>query len=463
MRQIVNRFIKKHSLLLNGEIVIVGVSGGPDSIALLHFLKEQEHSYNLTLVAAHVNHMLRKEEAELDYMFVQQFCAESGIAFEGANIDVLSYQRTHNVSTQVAARECRYRFFQEVMMKHAADKLALAHHGDDQVETILMRQVRGAYGAGLAGIPVRRRFSTGEIIRPFLCVCKDEINTYCETQNLASRLDQSNLSSKYLRNRIRNKVLPILKEENPSVHLRFQQQSELMLEDQILLEELAETEIRKAFIRTRDKELVLSITTFNHIAVPLQRRGFQLILDYLYKTNMPEITTIHIEEFLSFLKNSHPSGQIQFPKGLTIKKSYDECTFTFNRITQTTSYQFDFPIPGIVTVKKGNIIGEVLEALPNVNLNENAIVCDLEKLTLPLTIRTRKKGDRLSYKGLKGTKKLKSLFIDNKVEREKRDDWPILVDGNGEIVWVPGLKRSTIATISSETKKFLLVYYKEGN
>lgn len=459
MRRIVNRFIKKHSLLVAGTTVVVGVSGGPDSLALLHFLDEQQKLWKLKIIAAHVDHLLRGEESDQDYLFVEQFCQDRKIIFEGTKVNVENYQKVHKVSVQVAARECRYRFFQEVMTKHNTTVLALAHHGDDQVETILMRQIRGAYGFGLAGIRVKRPFDNGEIIRPFLCVSKEEIIDYCLKEGLKPRVDQSNFTSKYLRNRIRHQLLPFLKKENPSVHLKFQQQSELMLEDEQLLQTLAEKELERIVTKKTNNEIVLSISQFNSSPISLQRRGFQLVLNYLHSGNIPEISSVHIDTFLIFLKNSHPSGVLTFPEGLVIKKSYDQCTLEFKEINRPESYLFYLPLPGMVTIKMGKITGKITELYPLVNLNESVIICDLEKLMLPLMVRSRKQGDRLVIKGMKGSKKLKSLFIEEKIDREQRDQWPVIVDGNDSIIWVPQLRRSTIACPTKETQKFLLLCY----
>lgn len=459
MRQIVNSFIKKHSLLVEGTTIVVGVSGGPDSLALLHFLKEQQKLWKLKIIAAHVDHLLRGEESKQDYLFVEQFCRERKIIFEGTKVNVGKYQEEHKVSVQVAARECRYRFFKEVMTKHKTTCLALAHHGDDQVETILMRQIRGAYGFGLAGIRVKRPFDNGEIIRPFLCVSKEEIIDYCLKEGLKPRIDQSNFTSKYLRNRIRNQILPILKKENPSVHLKFQQQSELMLEDEQLLQSLAEKELARIVTKKSNNEVVLSISQFNSSPIALQRRCFQLILNYLHNESIPEISTIHIDTFLIFLKNSHPSGFLSFPEGLVIKKSYDQCTLVFKDINRPERYLFYLPLPGMVSIKTGKIIGEITELCPRVNLNKSVIICDLEKLTLPLMVRSREQGDRLDIKGMQGSKQLKRLFIDEKIDREQRDRWPVVVDGNNSIIWVPQLRRSTIACPTKETQKFLVLHY----
>jgi tRNA(Ile)-lysidine synthase len=461
MKEVVNSFIKKHALLFDGATIVVGVSGGPDSLALLHFLKAKEKQMNLKIIAAHVDHMLRGKESNEDFNFVKNYCQKSIIPFEGKQINVRQYQEEHNLTSQVAARECRYQFFESVLQKHSGQLLALAHHGDDQVETIIMRQLRGAHGFGLAGIPVKRPFSGAVIIRPFLCISKEDINEYCQRENLFPRIDKSNFTSKYVRNRIRNEILPILKKENPSVHVRFQQQSELMVDDELFLTQLTEQELTKTILSKQMKKVVLSISKLLDIPIPLQRRGFQLILNYLYEQDVPQITTIHIEQFLHLIKIPHPSGSLDFPNGLKIVKSYDECVLSFDMQTEASSYEFKLKIPGIVTLKKGKIIGEVTDFLPDIQLNKNVIICDLEKLTLPLIVRTRQQGDVMSQQGMEGTKKLKALFIDEKIDRFDRDQWPVVINKTGDLLWVPGLRRSNIALPTKETKQFLVLEYKD--
>lgn len=449
----------KHSLLFEGAKVIVAVSGGPDSLALLHFLHKESRLKKLTLIAAHVDHMLRGSESTADYEFVENYCKQLGIAFEGIKIDVAAYKELHHVSIQVAARDCRYNFFSDVMEKHGANLLAMAHHGDDQIETMIMRQIRGAFGYSLAGIPVKRPFQKGFIIRPFLCLAKADIHAYCEAENLLPRLDNSNFTNKYLRNRIRNDVLPVIKKENSNAHIRYQQQSEHLYDDEVLLEQLAEKEMQKVIFHKERKKIVLSIRKLNSIPIPLQRRGFQLILNYLYEGYIPEITTIHIEQFLLLMKNEHPSGELHFPKGLMISKSYDNCQISFYEKEVISSYEYQLSLPGIVTVKKGKIIAGVTMSPSNVQGKKHAILFDFENLKQPLIVRNRRPGDYISLQGMKGTKKLKSLFIDEKIPRQERDDWPVVVDGNGQIVWVPNLRRSNIALPTTETTKFVIFTY----
>ena len=188
MENVVDRFVEKHQLLKTGATVVIAVSGGPDSMALLHYFMQREKRWHLRLIVAHVNHMLRGKQSEADFHYVETFCQNRNLLFEGKHIDVSAYKQRYGLSTQVAARECRYQFFKDVMKKYEAEFLALGHHGDDQIETMVMRQVRGALGNARAGIPVKRSFANGMIIRPFLCLEKSEIEDYLERVNISPRI-----------------------------------------------------------------------------------------------------------------------------------------------------------------------------------------------------------------------------------------------------------------------------------
>ncbi|WKB35942.1 tRNA lysidine(34) synthetase TilS [Terrilactibacillus sp. S3-3] len=179
--------------------------------------------------------------------------------FYGERVNVPEYREKHHLSPEAAARELRYRVFAKAMAAYHADVLALGHHGDDQIETMLMRQVRGSFGISRAGIPVKRDFAAGQIIRPFLTQTKAEIAAYCRDQGIESRHDETNNSEKFTRNRFRKHVLPFLKQENPRVHLRFQYESERIAEDEQLLIQLAKERMDKVVLKKETDEVILSL------------------------------------------------------------------------------------------------------------------------------------------------------------------------------------------------------------
>jgi tRNA(Ile)-lysidine synthase len=438
--QEVEQFIKKHRLLSSAKTVVVGVSGGPDSLALLHFLWKRSAYYNISVIAASFNHMLRGEESENELKVVEQFCSEREILFEGSRGDVALYQKEHQLSIQTAARTCRYRFFDEVMKKHKADALALAHHGDDQIETMLMRITRGSEGYSLAGIPIKRPFSNGEIIRPFLGITRAQIEQYCKVEKLHPVFDPSNDSEKYVRNRYRKKVLPFLKQENPYVHERFQYLSETISEDETYLIEQTKIAIEKVLITKTEGKIELSVCSFNKMPIPLQKRGITLILNYLYKKIPSSLSSVHKENFRSLLESEQPSGVLHFPSGLFVSRSYDRCSMSFEPIKtkEESIYDFSFELPGFVELPIGSLSAEITENKPVSIRGKDVFVFSKNDVSLPLRVRTRRPGDRMAIAGV-GTRKLKDIFIDAKVAQEERKIWPVVEDSNGRIIWLPGL------------------------
>ncbi len=459
MRDKVYSFIEKHQLLFPGAMVVAGVSGGPDSLALLHFLNREKDRLNLTVIAAHVDHMFRGEESYEDLLFVEKFCGKLSIPFEGKRINVPEYQKKYNLGVQEAARQCRFAFFNEVMDTYHADFLALAHHGDDQIETMLMRQVRGGYGMSLAGMQPRRKLERGEVIRPFLSVTKSEIQHYCSENGLHPRIDPTNEKDTYARNRFRHHVLPFLKEENPRVHERYQHLSEAWTEDNAYLEKLARTELDSVLLQQKNNSTRISIKALSLLPLPLQRRVIHLILNYLYRSIPASLSSVHIEQLLNLLESEHPSGTLHFPESLFAVRSYDECYFTF-RDEKREEYEYVLHVPEEVSLPDGSSISSFhTYDFPHGHQDENVFVCEADSVKLPLLVRNRRNGDRMSVYGMKGTKKLKDIFIDQKIPIEKRNRWPVVTDSEGTILWLPQLKKSAFAEMDRRKQEYIVIQY----
>ncbi|WP_373284273.1 tRNA lysidine(34) synthetase TilS [Priestia taiwanensis] len=457
--QKVTKFISEYDLLKKGSTVVVGVSGGPDSLALLHFLYTQRQAWKLRLVVAHVDHMFRGKESEQEMYFVEEICNRYRIPFEGKRIDVSAYQVEVGVGGQVAARECRYAFFHEVMHKHNADFLALGHHGDDQIETILMRLVRGSTLEGISGMKKKRPFETGYLIRPFLSVTKAEIYAYCEMNNVIHCEDPSNKKEVYTRNRFRKWILPHLQEENPAVHERFMQFSQSLAEDDEYLRMLTVEKMSEVIIRHERDEIAITILPFESLSMPLQRRGIQLILNYLYGNKLTDVSSIHINQILALLRSSNPSGKLNLPNGLTVQRSYSTCIFTF-RQKKGKEYQEILSLEGIIHIgNDSTILSSLHTIIPSITNHQYSFLCDLKDISLPLMVRSRKNGDKMTLKGMKGSKKIKDIFIDCKIPKEARDTWPVVVDAKGTIIWLPGVKKSSFEAKEQEVESYLLLQY----
>ncbi|MBS4175756.1 tRNA lysidine(34) synthetase TilS [Bacillus sp. FJAT-49736] len=438
----VAEFIKKHELLKKGDALLIGVSGGPDSLALADFLSRKKEYYSISITVAHVDHMLRGEESYNDLKFVQEFCRDRGIHIATGQININELAHTEGKGIEETARKYRYLFFEKTMEKYKLNKLVLGHHGDDQVETIMMRLTRGSSGKGRAGIPLRRKLEYGELIRPFLCITKEEIEEYCHFYELSPRRDPSNQSEEYTRNRFRRRVLPFLKKENGHVHEHFQRFSEEILEDESFLQELTVREMNKVWNKT-DEEISIHIGSFSTMPLPLQRRGIQLILNYLYKENPGTFTAVHMEAILKLLKNPHqPSGKLHLPLGLKVTRSYETCRFLFEKQEENVPYEFRINDGDIVNLPNGFMIHMIKGKHPEKNQGNDTICIEVNDIELPLVVRTKRIGDRMKVKGLNGTKKVKDIFIDKKVPIDEREKWPIVTDRKGNILWLPQLKKS---------------------
>ncbi len=456
----VNEFIERHRLITAHDVVVVGVSGGPDSLALLHYLHEKKDLWSLRVVAAHLDHMFRGDESYNELLFVQSYCEQHDIPFYGRQISVKERTETVKGSLQEKARIVRYDFFHDVMKSENATVLALGHHGDDQIETIVMRLTRGSTGEGRAGIPFKRPFGDGQVVRPFLCVTKDEIEAYCFRHNLQPRRDPSNEKEDYTRNRVRKRILPALKDENVAVHRHFQSYSEELLEDEAFLKELSIQKLNTVWSNKEDYG-VLDILEFLNMPLPLQRRLIQLILNYLYKEPPVSLSSVHIYSILEIIRGEGPNKSLDLPKGLKVTRSYRQCIFHFGT-RHNEPYHF------FLSLMKGEEV--VLPDgskfyLSNTDTTIEAVAKDeyvyIDERSLPLRIRTRKSGDRIKVRGLDGTKKVKKLFIDHKIPLHKRDQWPIVVDHKDQILWVPGLQASHSVHLEQKDNTLLLQYIKK--
>ncbi|MBB6455262.1 tRNA(Ile)-lysidine synthetase-like protein [Salirhabdus euzebyi] len=449
-------FSKKNKLFAQGDVVLIAVSGGPDSSALLRFFANIRDRFQLKLVALSVDHLLRGEDSKQDVEYVKKLCEEWDIDFFSAAVDVPKYKKEKNMGTQLAARELRYSFFAEKMKEYDTPLLAMGHHGDDQVETMFMQLMRGSKPKG---IPVKREFSNGNIIRPFLCLTKEEIKAYCDTYHIKPRYDASNEESVYTRNAFRLKVIPFLKSYNPIIHENLQLISQTVQEEEAFLFEQAEN-VRKEVVTYINNpiEAHVNISQLRLYPRPLQRRTFHLILNYLYKNQKTDITSRHIESILSLLLSEKPNASVHLPNQLVAFRSYETLSFTFEK--DKPPFDFCSINPGeTIKLPDGKLLKvEIINQ--STKPDENSLkefVCSATNISLPLIIRPRSKGDKLSVRGLGGHKKVKDIFIDQKIPKHMREQWPIVTDYEGRILWVIGLKKGEVQPFPSSNKWLRLI------
>ncbi|MFD6438524.1 tRNA lysidine(34) synthetase TilS [Peribacillus sp. NPDC060186] len=462
LKEKVLKTINRNELIQEKSKLLVGVSGGPDSLVLLHFLKQVQPLFHYELTVASVDHMFRGDESYEDYKYVQQICEQWGIVFEGRRIDVPAHIEQTGESSQLTSRKLRFAFYEEMMDKHQASTLVLGHHGDDQIETVLMRLTRGATGKARAGIPLKRPFHTGYLIRPFLELTKDEIIEYAGIHKLEPRYDPSNEKDDYLRNRFRHEVLPFLKQENRKVHDHFQRFSEELYEDEEFFQNLVSSKMPEVWAQQEKDYAVIQIDRVLAMPKPLQRRAIQLILNYLYLERPSSLSALHIDQLLALFLNPQPSAELHLPEGLVAEKSYKNCTFRFFR-QESLKYSLKLQIPGETILPNGYKIKAhyIKEEIPVLRGNYSFILPE-SAVQFPLTARTRNEGERMAVKGLGGSKKLKEIFINEKIPLLERNVWPVIIDQAGTAIWLPGLKKSNVEPdmISDETSLIYLEYKK---
>ncbi|HLS23360.1 MAG TPA: tRNA lysidine(34) synthetase TilS [Pseudogracilibacillus sp.] len=454
------RFLQQKQIILQNKTVVVAVSGGPDSVALLHFLKTYQYTWNMRLIAVTINHQLRKE-AEEDVRYVEGLAKRWSLPFITEKIDVHSLAKREKISVQMAARKLRYEALAKVMEEKKADYLAFGHHADDQIETLLMSFMRTTNLSGLRGIPVRRPFHRGEIIRPLLGVTREEIERYCTKHNLSPQLDPSNEDVSYIRNYVRKFVAPPLKEKSDYLHQTVQRLSETLQEDESYLLAEAKRHFERLVQRVpSEQKVIINRQDIRRLAPPLQRRIYRLTLDYLYETVPPQLSYIHEQLFLSLLEEDVSNQQLHFPQNLTVEVVYDNLELYFNGKETKAFHTYVHDIPATVQLPNGATLHIAPTKRTVHDEKPHEFICAASEVTFPIQIRTRKPGDRMRYRGLNGSKKIKDILIDEKVPRKKREEQLLVVDYTGRILWLIGLRKGLTTEAKEETVYLSFTYKK---
>ena len=433
MEEVYN-FIKNKIGLEPNDTIVVGVSGGPDSMALLYILNEFKKKLDLKIVCVHVNHN-KRVESEQEKIDLENYCKANNIIFEYIKITKWGDDNFHN-----EARSVRYNFFEELVMNYGAKYLMTAHQGDDLIETILMRIVRGSTLKGYSGFSRIVDKGTYKIVRPLITVTKDEIMEFDKVNGIKYAIDQSNNEDHYTRNRYRHTVLPFLKRENPKVHKKFLKYSEILLEYSDYVDKEANKVFNKVFINGN-----LDIDKFNELDNIIQTKIIYTILEKIYGDDLLIIGAVHVELIFDLIKSNKSNSIVHLPNNVIVIKSYND-----------ESSEYEIEIDDRVNLPNGKIIEIVDECIDTTNYT---IRLNSNEVKLPLYVRNRKDGDRIEVKGLNGTKKVKDIFIDEKIKISDRDSWPVVLDATDKIVWIPGLKKSKLDKKITEEYDIIMKYY----
>ncbi len=439
MKQAYEYLIK---LLKEKDIIVVGVSGGPDSMALLYLLKEIRKRLDISLVCSHVNHNVRKESFQ-EKEFLEDWCHKNDILFESMVIEKYGDDNFHN-----EARSIRYHYFESLVEKYHANYLMTAHHGDDLMETILMRLTRGSTLKGYGGFYQDIDKGNYHIIRPLVYATKQEIEEYNQKNKIPYVLDQSNKKDKYTRNRYRKVVLPFLKKEDPNVHQKFLKFSTIIKK----YDEYIDNQANKAFAKVYMNNQ-LSISKYLELEPLLQDKVLYNLLESVYMDDVILVNDKHINLVKKMIVSNKKNTYIYLPNDIKVVKSYDILEFVHD-IENDDNYNMELIDYAILPN------GKHLEVIDSTDLNGNDI-CRLSSsdIVLPLYVRTRKHGDKIALKGTNGHKKVKDILIDSKIPMKDRELWPIVVDSKDTVVWIPGLKKSKFNKPKQEKCDIIVKYY----
>ncbi|MGM9972586.1 MAG: tRNA lysidine(34) synthetase TilS [Clostridiaceae bacterium] len=461
-------YITENKMIIKGDKVLIALSGGPDSVAMLHVLYLLQNKLGFTCFAAHVNHCLRGDEADKDEAYASDLCDSLNIPFYSKRIDIKALAKERGISLEMAGREARYEFFNYLRVKLNLDKIALAHNANDQAETILMRIMRGTGLEGLGGIQAVR---WGGIIRPILSITREEIEEYCSTYSLEPRVDRTNLQEIYTRNKIRLKLIPYMKENfNEEIISALWRLGEIVEADNEYIGIEVEKKY-KEFSRQEGGRIYLSSDTFN-LHVSLLRRIIKKACGSL-KGNELNINKQHIDAIIE-LQKLGTGKSITLPEGIRAFNEYGEIYFTRLEDKHRNNSQENSEI----IIKREDIINnpqneelhyfserfranltlKLMEKASSINLKSSRTnkYFDFHKINGDINLRSRREGDRFNPLGIKGSKKLKDIFIDLKIPREQREELPLLCFGE-DIAWIVGYKISDKYKVDENTTRILQI------
>ncbi|MEO3947876.1 tRNA lysidine(34) synthetase TilS [Gorillibacterium sp. CAU 1737] len=461
--------IRREGSFVPNDAVVAAVSGGPDSMALLHLLARLAPELGLRLTVAHVNHGFRGEESDADELLVRTCAAELGLPCRVARLDMPAYIRETGMNGQAASREQRYRYLASVARECGATKIALAHHAGDQAETVLMRFLRGAGPAGLSGMAAERTFANVELIRPFLRINKDALVSYCETEGIPYRIDSSNLKRVYTRNRLRLELMPTLTAYNPRLEETLGRLAEVMQAENAYLAKAAEAAFAE-LVRPAKGGFAFSRSAFAGLHLALQRRLIKLLLDYLATgTDKQEDFGYTLTELAreAVLREGPPNFTLDLAGNLQLCREYDRVELMAPSEPHPFLHYIGADDAGSFSLRLeetgGRLVGFTTrdrKELPNQGRNgRDYAIFDRETLEFPLRVRSRQAGDRIEVLGLKGVKKVKDIFIDEKIPARRREVWPLVEGDNGLILWLPGLRQAAHSVVTEKTRLFFCMTF----
>ena len=467
--QTVEKTITAYDMLAPKDSVIIGVSGGPDSVALLHILIALASRFSLRLGVAHLNHCLRQNESDRDAEFVASLSKNFDLPCYIHKENVHKYQTENKLSTEEAARRVRYAFLSQTAKLNRFNKIALGHHRDDNAELVLMNLFRGSGPLGLSGIPPIR---DGEIIRPLIHLKRSEIINFLKKNRFKYVSDTSNKETKYLRNRIRHHLIPLLKTSyNPNIIETLNRLSSIISNEEDWIKDEISHLFKKIIVSRQDNHVILSVSRLNRIHIAQQRRIIRKAI-HMIKGNLRRITFSHIDAAISLTAGRYDSKNLDLPDLIRIQRIGNTLVFTKEKsalrdlevkFSQPEKITFNYKIdkPESIFIKEINAYMKLTEIryenMPDFRLTgQRTAFFDNHRIRFPLTLRNFKSDDAFRPLGMKGSQKVKKYFSDKKVPKAERCRCPVLLS-QGKIIWLVGHRIDESVKLTPSTRKILKV------
>jgi tRNA(Ile)-lysidine synthase len=464
LEQRVLGFIRQHHLISSGGKLLVAVSGGPDSVCLLHILINLQEELKTKLHLAHLNHQLRGTESEADAEYVADLALKLGIPATIEKREVKGYQARERLSLEEAAREVRYSFLAEVAKSIGTEKVAAGHTRDDHIETILMHLIRGTGTRGLRGLQpyTEWKSKTGRliIIRPLLEISHEETEDYCRRYKLMPRLDASNLSLSPLRNRVRQQLLPLLESYNPRIAEALLRTGRIAGDDIDFLDKEI-IRLCDEVTQEQEKTIVLDREGFDQLPSALKRYLLRASVEKLLGS-AKDVEMRHIEEMLSLV--TKPAGKrLSLPQGLIFSIEYNQYRLTSDLTSlspfPTLEGEVPLNIPGQTLLPGWHIEASIIDRERMTEEDDFTAYLDLGKTGDKLVVRSRRRGDRFQPLGLNQSKKLGEFMIDTKIPRAWRGKIPIVCSPE-QIVWLVGWRIDERMKVTENTTQVLRLEFK---
>jgi tRNA(Ile)-lysidine synthase len=453
--------IEKYGMLTKGDMVVVAVSGGVDSVALLHVLNSLQSIYRLNLHVGHLEHGIRGEESVSDMRFVETLCRDLSIPLTTRSENVPEMARSRGLSLEAAARGVRYAFLEELAGDLKATKIATGHNANDQAETLLINLLRGAGMAGLSGI---RPAMNGRIIRPLIEATREEIESYAADKELKFRVDSTNLDESHERNKIRRTLIPLIEREfNPGIVDSLARSASVFSIINRHMTDQVEGALKQCAV-TEDGRTTIDLEGFEE--VPHAVRLFALYSVIRSLEEDEQVVSFDIlTAVLNLARRSKSGSRIDIGSGIVAMKEFDKLVIGRD-LAMVNRYEVRLEVPGTTRVEAADCVFriEVLTQLPGdgeVYRGGDTAYFDFSQVALPLAARSWREGDRFVPFGLSGTKKVHDVFIDEKVPASRRATIPIICDGEG-VLWVAGVRRTDRARITDDTRTILKIAYEKG-